>query len=184
MCYRLHYAFMSTGVLIPSSALSALRPQAKISAHDPACNSTTSVLAAPVDAIQGTTCTMVGKPLALPLSPVQIRESDTPSGYCSNPHVPTIMITPNATTPATGEPVSNSFMTKIRPGRSLTQSKCLMQLPSGAFSNITKPTSTCGNTGPLCYLPSGMCHITARCDAEGPLRPLRLSHEPSHPCCG
>jgi hypothetical protein len=104
-------------------------PQVKISADDPfACNSTTSVLAASVDSIQGTTCTMVGKPLALPLSPVQTHESDTPSGYCSNPHVPTVMITPNATTPATGEPVSNSVITKIRPGRSPNQSKCLMQM--------------------------------------------------------
>jgi hypothetical protein len=72
-------------------------PQAKISADDPiACYSTTSVLASPVDSIQETTCTMVGKPLALPLLPVQTRESDTPSGYCSNPHVPTVMIIPNA----------------------------------------------------------------------------------------
>jgi hypothetical protein len=58
---------------------------------------------------------MVGKPLALLLSHVQTRESDTPSGYCSNPHVPTVMIITNKTTPATGEPVSNSVTTNIRP---------------------------------------------------------------------
>jgi len=46
----------------------------------------------PVDSIQETTCTMVGKPLdVLPLSFVSTPESDTPSGYCSNPHVPTVI---------------------------------------------------------------------------------------------
>jgi hypothetical protein len=73
-------------------------PTAKISADAPfACNSNTSVLASPVESFQETTCTMVGKPLdVLPLLHVQTRESDTPSGYCSNPHVPTVMIIPNA----------------------------------------------------------------------------------------
>jgi hypothetical protein len=67
---------------------------------------------------------------------------------------------------------------KIRPGRSLTQSKCLMQIPSGAFSNIIKPTSTCGNMGPLYATSHQVCAASQRgvtlrglCAdvAEGPL---------------
>ena len=119
----------------------------KTSADAPfACNSNTSVLASPVESFQETTCTMVGKPLdVLPLLHVQTRESDTPSGYCSNPHVPTVMTIPNKTTPATCEPVLNSVMTNFHPN----QPNCLPQIPSGAFSNIDKPTSTCDNLGPL-----------------------------------
>jgi hypothetical protein len=96
---------------------------------------------------------MVGKSMALPLTSVQTRESDTPSGSCS----PTPARTdghdysrhPNATTPATGEPVSNSVMTKNSPGAIPHQSKCFKQTPSGAFLNITETTETCGDASAI-----------------------------------
>jgi len=71
------------------------------------------------------------------------------------------MIIPNKTTSATSEPVQNSVMTNIGPN----QPKCLPQIPSGAFSNITKlyqPTSTCDNPGPLSASSRQVCANSQR----------------------
>jgi hypothetical protein len=49
-------------------------------------------------------------------------------------------------------------MTNIRPN----QPKCFMQMPSGAFSNITKLTSTCDNPGPLYASSNQVCATSQR----------------------
>jgi hypothetical protein len=38
--------------------------------------------------------------------------------------------------------------------------------------------------GDICHPPSALCHSAAQCCNGGPLRPPRLSREPSHPRCG
>ena len=49
-------------------------------------------------------------------------------------------------------------MTNIRPN----QPKCFTQIPSGAFSNITKPTLTCDHPGPLYASSSQVCATSQR----------------------
>jgi hypothetical protein len=67
-----------------------------------------------------------------------------------------------------------------------------MQTPVGAgfyklpLSDLNGATSTCGDTRmiDICHHPLALCHLAARCDDGGPLRPPRLSREPSHQCYG